>query len=629
MYRRISICDIFRTKAQSTAGLPACLPVDCLVCRSIAVAVDGVCVFEYFKGHRINFASIWLYFSARFRSFAHFGIYLLFVFVFGIVFIFLLFHLLSLSRTRSHKSILRFVYSLLSPLCRISLHASSFTHCIRFKYTICQVGSFAHCRRSLSSSSVAAGLDPYGNSILSRRTQCCLARMKNIHKQIWLIIIYINDKCQWRGSYIAPMPATSISFVTSSRTRTHSRQHRRINTLINGYRGARRHQIGIFAEWVREVDVRSEHEEGAWGRDNGKRARARATTNSACCYLLAKMKSRKSILKSENATKINTRERPSSVDVLSVVGRECVCVYPVPAKWMIVSREYGNGMPNVCNKTQYKVYTRREWRYATALVEPHWCQEQEQDKETENFNVEANNNNNKVNANEINMARCVLCERANIRFNFYYYYCYWFPIFHIHRPHREYRQHHTSTIQWPISMPFWLAVILVVVVVVAVGRKKLVCPSSPLSIKFIYLFTFRSNIVWKNKIEIFMVSLSLSRASFPKLLETKIVWRAMRQNARRIFESFVTTSPVAIDLLYRSTVGVADCGAIAISSKRKAFTAIFHNNPNIESSILIEFTNKDSKIIVFFYLDWRTSDMKSNSIYLWRFRFCRWLAVRP
>lgn len=99
MYRRISICDIFRTKAPSTAGLPACLPVDCLVCRSIAVAVDGVCVFEYFKCRRINFASIWLYFSARFRSFAHFGIYLLFVFVFGIVFIFLLFHLLSLSHS--------------------------------------------------------------------------------------------------------------------------------------------------------------------------------------------------------------------------------------------------------------------------------------------------------------------------------------------------------------------------------------------------------------------------------------------------------------------------------------------------------------------------------------------------
>lgn len=257
---------------------------------------------------------------------------------------------------------------------------------------------------------------------------------------------------------------------------------------------------------------------------------------------------------------------------------------------MIVSREYGNGMPNVCNKTQYKVYTRREWRYATALVEPHWCQEQEQDKETENFNVEANNNNNKVNANEINMARCVLCERANIRFNFYYYYCYWFPIFRIHRPHREYRQHHTSTIQWPISMPFWLAVILVVVVV-AVGRKKLVCPSSPLSIKFIYLFTFRSNIVWKNKIEIFMVSLSLA-CFVSKIIGNKnrLTCDASKfEENFRLFESFVTTSPVAIDLLYRSTVGVADCGAIAISSKRTAFTAIFHNNPNIESSILIEF----------------------------------------
>lgn len=104
----------------------------------------------------------------------------------------------------------------------------------------------------------------------------------------------------------------------------HSRRHRRINTLINGYRGvrrARRHQIGIFAEWVREVDVRLEHEEGAWGRDRGKCVRvAPASTNSACCYLLAKMKSRKSILKSENATKINTRARPSSVDVFSVVS---------------------------------------------------------------------------------------------------------------------------------------------------------------------------------------------------------------------------------------------------------------------------------------------------------------------
>lgn len=132
------------------------------------------------------------------------------------------------------QSILRFVYSLPS-LCA-EFVASSLSLLYPFRiYYLSSIDSFAYCRHRFGRQPHSP-IYTYTYIFAFRycRKQCRLQWKIYTHTQIRLIIIYINDKCQWRvrtsssaALAAAPPPRRrwrqrhQFRFVTSSRTRSY------------------------------------------------------------------------------------------------------------------------------------------------------------------------------------------------------------------------------------------------------------------------------------------------------------------------------------------------------------------------------------------------------------------------
>lgn len=302
-------CDIFRT-IHWYGRSPAC-PVDRSVGQPspasqtmcVCFCEESVRVSVYFECHRINFTSIWLYFSALFLF--RYWIYLLFVLVFGIYRFYFppfsavsvaplsLCAALSLSAVLTPNSLsiyLEICLFIAFVVCPISPHRlllivsvsniyylSSRFVCLLPFIVVVTVVVVAYCLH-------AAGLDSF--AIRYCRKQCRL-EWKIYNTQIRLIIIYINDKWQWRarvyhdvvGDEDGDIGGNDINFICDKLA--HSYKHLLMVVVARTRARARPNQIvGLIRFGVDHVRRQARAV---------KSARIRSTTLHFI-YLLAKMK---------------------------------------------------------------------------------------------------------------------------------------------------------------------------------------------------------------------------------------------------------------------------------------------------------------------------------------------------